>query len=262
MHNAKAALRAAALALLLLAAACGQPDPAGDLTFDLQVPSAAHEPEHATLVARQGDTVTLRITSEQPGAVHLHGYDLEQAVTPGETALIGPLQASATGRFSITLHPAGPAGSEHTHEHGEAGPAAEVSRCETTPADLTLSISLVEGRVPGTYVVEAEAGDFVIGAEGRHLHLYLNGSLYGMFAENPVVVDFPHGEHHLTARLAEGTHCELDLEAQAMVVVPVDAGPHAGTTDEMEMTEDGDTASPGAGSADELLLGTLEVHPR
>ena len=199
MDNAKAALRSASLALLLLAAACGRAEPAGDLTFDLQVPSAAHEPERAALVAQQGDTVTLRITSERPGTVHLHGYDLEQAVAPGETVFIGPLRAHATGRFPITLHPAGSAGSEHAHEHGETGQAAEVSQCEHTPADLTLSISLIEGRVPGTYVVEAEAGDFVIGAEGRHLHLYLNGALYGMFAENPVVVEFPHGEHRLSA---------------------------------------------------------------
>jgi hypothetical protein len=35
---------------------------------------------------REGDSVTLRIDSDEPMEFHLHGYDAEREVQPGETA--------------------------------------------------------------------------------------------------------------------------------------------------------------------------------
>lgn len=54
----------------------------------------------------EGDRVTLRLTSEAPVEVHLHGYDLEREVSPGETATLS-FEAELTGRFEIEDHETG-----------------------------------------------------------------------------------------------------------------------------------------------------------
>jgi heme/copper-type cytochrome/quinol oxidase subunit 2 len=46
------------------------------------------------------DRVTLRVSSDEPMELHLHGYDVEREVEPGrETKL--RFKADLTGRFEI-----------------------------------------------------------------------------------------------------------------------------------------------------------------
>lgn len=73
-------------------------------TFDLAIEDGAMTPEE--IEAREGDRVTLRLTSEAPLEVHLHGYDLEQEVSPGEDATLS-FKAELTGRFEIEDHESG-----------------------------------------------------------------------------------------------------------------------------------------------------------
>jgi len=47
--------------------------------------------------------VTLRWTSDIPVEVHLHGYDLEEEVSPGEETDLS-FEADLTGRFEIEEH--------------------------------------------------------------------------------------------------------------------------------------------------------------
>lgn len=51
----------------------------------------------------QGDDVTLRWTTNHELKVHLHGYDLEKTLKPGEAATM-TFHARAAGRFPITVH--------------------------------------------------------------------------------------------------------------------------------------------------------------
>lgn len=51
----------------------------------------------------EGDEVTLRITSESPVGVHVHGYDLEEEIEPGEPTTLS-FEADTTGRFAIEDH--------------------------------------------------------------------------------------------------------------------------------------------------------------
>ncbi len=51
----------------------------------------------------EGDRVTLRMTSDSPTEVHLHGYDLEEEIEPGEPAELS-FEATITGRFEIENH--------------------------------------------------------------------------------------------------------------------------------------------------------------
>lgn len=71
-------------------------------TFDLAIEDGARTPEEVG----EGDRVTLRLTSEAPLEVHLHGYDLEREVSPGEAATLS-FEAELTGRFEIEDHESG-----------------------------------------------------------------------------------------------------------------------------------------------------------
>jgi len=53
-----------------------------------------------------GTTVRLSITSDAPDEVHVHGFELTQAVSPGQTTQL-EFVADQTGVFEVELHDAG-----------------------------------------------------------------------------------------------------------------------------------------------------------
>jgi hypothetical protein len=53
-----------------------------------------------------GTQVTLAITSDAADQAHLHGYDIEQELTPGEPAEMA-FDATIPGVFEVELHEAG-----------------------------------------------------------------------------------------------------------------------------------------------------------
>lgn len=57
----------------------------------------------AEINVEEGDQVTLRLTSDHPLEIHLHGYNLEADVLPGEEAVLS-FEAEITGRFEIEDH--------------------------------------------------------------------------------------------------------------------------------------------------------------
>ena len=69
--------------------------------FDLRISAEAMEPSDIT--ATEGDRIVLRITTDSPLEVHLHGYDIERELEPGEPAELS-FRADLTGRFEIENH--------------------------------------------------------------------------------------------------------------------------------------------------------------
>ena len=91
-----------------------RPDPttSGDATpadepqervYDVAIENGAMSP--AEVSVEEGDQVTLLLTSDSPVEVHLHGYDLEEEVLPGEETVLS-FEAETTGRFGIEVHEA------------------------------------------------------------------------------------------------------------------------------------------------------------
>ncbi len=83
----------------------------------------SHDADHAVstskgrhkLVVRQGELVQLNWHSDEAVQLHLHGYDIELALQPGQAAVM-QFRAHATGRFQITSHGFGDAhGAGHHH---------------------------------------------------------------------------------------------------------------------------------------------------
>jgi FtsP/CotA-like multicopper oxidase with cupredoxin domain len=85
-------------------------------TFSLSIVRGALPAEQRLLRVEKGDAVRLRLTSDAPGEIHLHGYRLEAKLTPGKPAEIA-FKAYATGRYPFEWHGAGDAGKTGSH-HG------------------------------------------------------------------------------------------------------------------------------------------------
>jgi FtsP/CotA-like multicopper oxidase with cupredoxin domain len=69
--------------------------------YDVAIEGGAMNPDEISV--EEGDFVTLRLTSESPVEVHMHGYDVEGDVLPGEETELS-FEADATGRFEIEDH--------------------------------------------------------------------------------------------------------------------------------------------------------------
>lgn len=108
--------RATFALLCLVATAAGGAADSPDKTFDLTIARGALPAEQRILRVTKGDTVRLRVTSDAPGEVHLHGYRLEAKLVPGVRGEI-VFNAYATGRYRFEWHLAGEASKSGSH-HG------------------------------------------------------------------------------------------------------------------------------------------------
>jgi hypothetical protein len=68
--------------------------------FDLGLKAGELPKVQRTIKVKQGDTVELRWTTDQPISLHLHGYDIEISVKPGDPTVTS-LKARMAGRFSV-----------------------------------------------------------------------------------------------------------------------------------------------------------------
>jgi plastocyanin len=72
-----------------------------DRTIEVSIKDGEMDPEEISV--DQGDTVTLRVSADEPTELHVHGYDVERELEPGEEAEID-FEADLTGRFEIENH--------------------------------------------------------------------------------------------------------------------------------------------------------------
>lgn len=52
---------------------------------------------------KKGDTIRLKVTSDQDGEIHVHGFDLEQEAGPGKPASFN-FKADIEGKFTVESH--------------------------------------------------------------------------------------------------------------------------------------------------------------
>lgn len=109
---------AVATCAVLALAACASAAP-GPVEIDVSLQDKELIP--GTIQVSQDDTVTLKVQSDAEGSLHLHGYDVEKEVTPGEVTEF-VFVADATGRYRLAFHPASGAGGGH--HHGSSGTAS------------------------------------------------------------------------------------------------------------------------------------------
>src|SRR5262245_47144134 len=88
---------------------------AQEIVFDVRIENGRVSADMRLIRIRQGDNVRLHFTSDKPIDLHLHGYDIELRVEPGNAADMAST-ARAAGRFPVEQH------EPHTqgHSHGDA----------------------------------------------------------------------------------------------------------------------------------------------
>jgi hypothetical protein len=97
---------------------------APEKSFELAIMRGAVAASQRVLQVEKGDAVRLRVTSDAPGELHLHGYRLTATLTPGVPAELA-FKAYATGRYPFEWHDAGTTAKPGAH-HGPPLAALEV----------------------------------------------------------------------------------------------------------------------------------------
>lgn len=90
-------------ALLLLSGACSSTTASGPVTINVTIANGKVSPSGATYDVSKGSTVTINVTSDSADTIHVHGYEIEKDVVPGQPLVI-TFTADQTGRYEIETH--------------------------------------------------------------------------------------------------------------------------------------------------------------
>lgn len=82
--------------------------------FNLDITRGAVAAPQRLHKVEKGDALKLRVTSDAPGEVHLHGYRLSAKLAPGQAAELS-FKAYATGRYPFEWHAAGETAGTKSH---------------------------------------------------------------------------------------------------------------------------------------------------
>ena len=250
------ALAASAAVLSLALAACGGGEGASEprertVTIELERGQIANDASNWQVKAN--DEVTLIVRSDEPVNFHLHGYDLEQDVTPEEPVEF-TFTAHATGSFPITIHrsavPAGMSDHDAGHTTAMEGPAGMSVAVEATP-DSVSGLNLRITTTGFTFSPEEVGGEH---AQGQgHAHVYVDGVKEGrVYGEHYHLGSVGPGEHTIRVTLNTNTHTEYTIGGQTVehaISVTVPSAEEAGHGDGGETT------------TIEAELGRFEVRP-
>ena len=239
--------------------------PAGAVEINLPIVSRATTLTREDLRVSQGDAVRLTVTADEPGEIHLHGYDLTAEVSPehpGELAF----EATTAGAFGINFH---------------------VFADDSLHSDSVTVVSETPVSVSITAQPDAEGGvDVQIATEGfrfapdlvdqphtpgvGHAHIYVDGEKLGRVFESEYhIPKLAPGEHEIRVSLNTNDHSELvydgaKVESTVAVTVP-DVGQAAEHGEDREDSDGGhDHGGHDHGEKTivaEIHLGNLEVYP-
>ena len=219
-------------AALSLTAACGGSAPE---EVEIAVTIRDDRMSPATIQVKQDDTVTLKIDSDIPGAFHLHGYDIEREVQPGEVSDLA-FTADATGRYRIAFHKASSGGSSSGHSHGEsAGTTASMEHGSggghgpaESEAPISIDIAVEIDSFSGVNV-EIVTDGFRFAPEevnqantpgAGHAHIYVDGQkvnrVYGGYYH---LEGLEPGPREIRVALNDNGHSELTMNGQALEAV-------------------------------------------
>ena len=248
---------AVAIALSAAMAACGEREPE-EHVFNIELQGGELVDGGDAWQVNQDDKVTLNVRSDQPVNFHLHGYELEQDITPAVPAEL-VFTAEATGSFPITVHLAAPAMAmdDHGSMGGIEGPQGMGVSIQAAPD----SVSGMNVRLTTTNFTFApqEVGGAHVPGHG-HADIYVDGVKVGrLYGEHYHLGSIAPGEHTLRATLNANTHEEYAVGGavveDSITVVAPDAGEESGGH--------GHDEGSGAEQADAVdkELGRFEVRP-
>lgn len=256
-----------ALAAVPLLAACGttsQPDPSpADVTvINLPIENRSTILTREDLQVTQGETVRLTVTTDEPGELHLHGYDLTVDVAPDHPGEF-VFEATTAGAFAINFHVFGddPMHSDSKTVESEA----PVSIAITAEPDAHGGVDVQIATEGFQFAPDSVDQPHTPGA--GHAHIYVDGVKLGRVFESDYHIDpLSPGQHEIKVSLNTNDHSELvydgsKVESTATVTVP-DVGQAVGDEGSQNGSDHGDHSHGGEREIlAEVHLGNLEVYP-
>ncbi|MBT3532787.1 MAG: hypothetical protein HN478_02850 [Rhodospirillaceae bacterium] len=71
--------------------------------FDLKIGKRKVDTKNKTIRLTVGEVISINWTTDETVELHLHGYDIKTALSPGKTITM-TFQAHTAGRFPVTAH--------------------------------------------------------------------------------------------------------------------------------------------------------------
>ena len=256
---------------------------AGSATADARVINLAIANRDTNLTrddlrVSQGDTVRLTFTADEPGEIHLHGYDLTALVSPGQPGEL-VFDATTAGAFAINFHVFAAEGTETGDSGGNShhGPGVPDQVVSETPISVSISAEPdAQGGVDVHIATEAfrfaeELVDQAHTPGAGHAHIYVDGAKLGrVFGSEYHIPNLAPGEHEIRVSLNTNDHSELvydgaKVESTVTVTVPdvgqePEKGGLHGTGDQGSGHEGHDHGIEVEILA-EVHLGNLEIYP-
>ncbi len=246
--------------------------PADEVVINLPIARRSTILTRDDLRVSQGDAVRLRFETDEEGEIHLHGYDLTAAVSPGHPGEL-VFDANAAGAFALNFHVFATANAEPADDHrGSDAPELVVSE---TPVGVTITAEPdANGGVDVRIATEGfrfapELVDQAHTAGEGHAHIYVDGVKLGRVFENEYQIEeLAPGDHEIQVSLNTNDHSELafngrKVESTVTITIP-DVGQGHGDS-QPEQSQDGHGHShetPGEREViAEVHLGNLEVYP-
>ena len=231
-----------AVLIAVLAAACGSSDPE-ELEISVSLRDKNMTPE--TVRVSQDDTVTLKIDSDAPGSLHLHGYDIEQEVTPGTVADF-VFVADATGRYRMAFHPAAAGG------HGDSGDSPTSGSHDVLESETPVSISVMAeqdeaGGVNVRIVTDGwwwapEEVNMANAPGAGHAHVYVDGvKINRVYGPYYYLTGLEPGMREIRVSLNTNGHGELTYEGrplEASTMIAINAGSGTGGQNQSPLAAD------------------------
>ena len=218
------ALLSLAAVVITLVAGCGGGEPQ-DVEVAVTIRDDQMSPD--TIQVKQDDAVTLTIDSDISGAFHLHGYDIEREVRPGDVTNF-EFTADATGRYRIAFHKAGDEGSS-SHGHGamqaEGGHGSmshdaieseiPVRLSVNTSADPTGGVNVFIATENWRWAPEEVNQEHSPGA--GHAHIYVDGEKVNrVYGPAYHLSDLSPGWRELRVTLTTNSHNELLVDGETV----------------------------------------------
>ena len=247
--------------------------------IDLAIANRDTDLTRKDLRVSQGDTVRLTFTADEPGEIHLHGYDLTAVVSPDQPGEL-VFDATTAGAFAINFHVFAEEGMETGDSGGDSHHGPGVPDQVVSEMPISVSISAEPDARGGVDVHIATEGfrfaeelvDQAHTPGAGHAHIYVDGVKLGrVFEPQYHIPNLAPGEHEIRVSLNTNDHSELvydgaKVESTITVTVP-NVGQEAGEGDKRHGPDDQDGGHEGHdhGSEVEILaevhLGNLEVYP-
>ena len=207
------------------------------ITIDLNIANRAAGLARQDLQVKRGDTVSFNITSDEPGEIHLHGYNLTAPVAPNAPGEL-TFQAVTAGAFGINFHAFAPLLSDANTDNAGSGGSGAMSH---DPIESTVPIAVAIAAIPeddGGVSVAITADNWqwtpeqVNGANAPgagHAHIYVNGvKINRVYGPHYHLKDLPPGDHEIRVTLNANDHSDLLLNGQPIAATATITVPDAG----------------------------------